>query len=158
MLSEQSIYKNLLISHFQPKSEELRNWTNEPYEHNPKHPDGLIHKTFSGIYVRSKSEVLIDSVLYSNNIPFRYECALKLGNTTIFPDFTIRHPETGKFYYWEHFGMMDEPEYYKKVYSKLYLYNSYGIIPSIQLITTYETSENPLDIDDITDIVTRYFL
>ena len=36
------------------------------------------------------------------NIPFRYECALTLGNTTVYPDFTIMHPNTGELIYREH--------------------------------------------------------
>lgn len=30
---------------------------------------------------------------------------------SIHPDFTVRHPITGKRIYWEHFGMMDDQEY-----------------------------------------------
>ena len=79
-----------------------------PYEKNPKYPEHLIHKTVSGIYVRSKSESMIALQLYTEKIPFRYECALQLGETTLYPDFTILHPKTGEIFYWEHFGMMDE--------------------------------------------------
>jgi len=60
---------------------------------------------------RYKSEVFIDMALFTNNIPFRYECALELGHSTLYPDFTIRHPKTGEICYWEHFGLMDDPSY-----------------------------------------------
>lgn len=96
--------------------------------------------------------------LYKYKIPFRYECILQLDDIFIFPDFTIRHPETGEVFYWEHFGMMDNPNYSKKVLSKLQLYISNGIIPSIQLITTYETKENPLSSEVVEKIVEHYFL
>ena len=96
--------------------------------------------------------------LTQNNIPFRYECALQLGETTIYPDFTIRHPRTGETYYWEHFGMMDNPAYRKSASLKLQNYISNGIIPTIQLITTYETKEKQLDLDIIEKIVKEYFL
>ena len=43
-----------------------------------------MHKGSSGNYVRSKSESMIDMVLYIHKIPFRYECALILGETTLF--------------------------------------------------------------------------
>lgn len=101
---------------------------------------------------------MIDMFLYTNHIPFRYECALSLGETTIFPDFTILHPKTGDIYYWEHFGRMDEPSYYKNVAPKLQLYISHGIIPSINLITTYETQNNPLSSEIIDKIIHYYFL
>ena len=108
--------------------------------------------------VRSKSEALIDTVLYINKIPFRYECALKLDETTIYPDFTIRHPRTGKLYYWEHFGRMDDPNYRRKVFAKQQLYADHNIIPSIQLISTYETREQPLNMEFVENLIHYYFL
>lgn len=101
---------------------------------------------------------MIDMLLHTNKIPFRYECALQLGELTIYPDFTIRHPKTGQIYYWEHFGMMDHPAYSINVASKLDLYISHGIIPSIHLITTYETKDNPLSFEVISKLISHYFL
>lgn len=101
---------------------------------------------------------MIATILKAYQIPFRYECILKLGGNTVFPDFTIRHPINGNTLYWEHFGLMDDFEYSKKAYSKLQLYNSFGIIPSIHLITTYETKDNPLSMEVIENIVKHYFV
>lgn len=158
LLTNHSEYQKLLKPYFTPLSEELSNWTNAQYERNQKYPEQLMHKGSSGNYVRSKSESMIDMVLYIHKIPFRYECALILGETTLFPDFTIRHPKTGEVFYWEHFGLMDNPEYSKNAYSKMQLYTNHGIVPSIQLITTYETKEHPLTADTIEKIVEDYFL
>ena len=108
-------------------------------------------------YFKPMSEELIDMLLYTNKVPFRYECALQLGETIIYPDFAIRHPVSGEVYYWEHFGKMDNPDYCKNVSSKLQLYTSHGIIPSIQLITTYETKRNPLSAETIEKIIREYF-
>lgn len=157
-LLNNSEFKELLTPHFTPLSQELTDWMNASYEHNLQHPEHLIHKSSSGNLVRSKSESIIDMLLYVNKIPFRYECALQLGEATLFPDFTIRHPETGVVYYWEHFGLMDNPTYSQNAFSKLQLYTSHGIIPSIQLITTYETKENPLGSDTVEKIIAHYFL
>lgn len=129
-----------------------------PYETNHKYPELCIHKSISGNKVRSKSEALIDMLLYTHKIPFRYECALHLGETTLFPDFTLRHPVTGEIYYWEHFGKMDNPKYAQNVISKLRLYISTGILPGIHLITTYETSTKPLTSDTIERIIHEFFL
>ena len=101
---------------------------------------------------------MIASYLYTKKIPFRYECALRCGETVFYPDFTIRHPKTGQLFYWEHFGLMDDVDYSKKAYSKLQTYTSHGIIPTIQLITTYETKEHPLSIEAVEEIVNYYFL
>lgn len=151
-------YKELLDHCFTPISQELSTWAAASYEQNRKYPEQLIYKTGSGNTVRSKSEAMIDMLLHVNSIPFRYECELQLGETTLYPDFTLRHPLTGNYFYWEHFGMMDNPAYCRNVSSKLQLYFSHGIIPSINLITTYETKDDPLDVEIVDGIIQHYFL
>ena len=118
----------------------------------------LKHETCTGEFVRSKSEEAIYNCLCRNQIPFRYECSLSLGDTIVYPDFTIMHPKTGELIYWEHFGMMDEPFYFQKTFPKLQLYASYGIIPSINFITTYETKRHPLSSEVIEKIIEHHFL
>ena len=151
-------YQELLASHFTPVSQELFTWMSAPYERNQQFPEQLIHKTSSGIMVRSKSEAIIDMLLHINKIPFRYECKLQLGETILYPDFTLRHPSTGQIFYWEHFGMMDNSSYCRNASAKLQLYFSHGIIPTINLITTYETRDNPLDLEIIEEIIRHHFL
>lgn len=151
-------YKEFLQPLFKPFSQELYEWTKEPYTTNTQYPEQLVHKASSGIMVRSKSEAIIDMLLSLNKIPFRYECALTLDETTLFPDFTIRHPLTGKTYYWEHFGLMDNPAYSKNAFAKMQLYTSHQIFPGILLITTYESQKNPLSIDTVQKIIEQYFL
>jgi len=153
-----SEYEQLLSSYFKPASHDLRQWVEEEYERNLNYPEHLIHKTKSGIFVRSKSEAMIERFLYTNKIPFRYECALCMDQITFYPDFTILHPETKEVYYWEHFGRMDDMAYVEKTYSKLRTYAANGLIPSIRLITTYETKRNPISYEDIEKIGTLYFL
>lgn len=111
----------------------------------------------SGNILRSKSEVIIDMSLTQARIPFRYECQLIIGETILYPDFTILHPHTRKIFYWEHFGMMDVPEYAFHAFSKLQLYQTSGIIPSINLITTYETKDHPLDPELVSNIINYHF-
>ncbi len=158
LLNDTSGFRELLASHFQPLSTELLEWMNSPFSKNPKYPEQLLHQTPSGNLVRSKSEVLIDMSLYMHKIPFRYECELILDDITLYPDFTIRHPHTGEYFYWEHFGLMDDLTYSKNACSKLQLYSANGIIPSIRLITTYETQSHPLNLDLLDKIIEFYFL
>lgn len=80
-----------------------------------------------------------------------------LDEVVLYPDFTIRHPKTGEIFYWEHFGLMDDSNYCKNVLSKLQIYISNGIIPTIQLITTYETKDHPLNMEQVEKIVKQYF-
>ena len=98
--------------------------------------------------------VLVQEIWFDQN---PYECALPLGESVVYPDFTIRHPITGKTYYWEHFGMVDNPVYAKKAISKMELYMSHQIYPDIQLITTYETKEFPLVPETIEFNIKRFF-
>lgn len=157
LLTEPSEYQNLLTPQFTDLPTEISNWLKSPYEQNLSHPERLIYKSISGHLLRSKSEMLIDILLYQHQLPFRYECALNLGETMLHPDFTIRHPTTGEYYYWEHFGLMEQPTYAANVFSKLKLYTEYGIIPGIHLITTYETQEHPLSTEMVEKIIEYYF-
>ena len=158
LLTERTEFQTLLSPYFKLPSQELTDWMNAPYDKNLNHPEHLIHKGISNTFLRSKSEVLIDMMLRTNKIPFRYECALPLGNSIIYPDFTIRHPSTGNLYYWEHFGLMDNPSYIENTSSKISLYSTHGIIPGIHLITTYETKNQPLDPKLVETYITYYFL
>ena len=140
------------------KREDLKMWMDEKYEGGAGHPENLIHKGSQGKYLRSKSEVIIDMMLYKYGIPFRYEDKLLLDNGIyIYPDFTVRHPITGKRIYWEHFGMMDDREYRNGACKKIRLYCDNGIIPSINLITTFETADHPLDVDRVEKIIKEFF-
>jgi len=157
ILTSKPEYKELISSSFTPLNEELKEWADSAYERNPSHPEQLQYKTSAGHSVRSKSESMIELLLHIHKIPFRYECALKLGTITIYPDFTIRHPISGELYYWEHFGLMDDPSYQKNTFSKLQLYVSHGIIPNVNLITTYETKEHPLSPEYIELLIKHFF-
>lgn len=107
---------------------------------------------------QSSYQTVIAQALFMHKIPFRYECALKLENSTYYPDFTIRHPETGEYFYWEHFGLMDTPGYSKNAFQKLNIYCQHNIIPTINLITTYETKEHPLTSQNIENLIQEYFV
>lgn len=161
VLSEDSVYRRLLEKRMQaplfPAPDIVQNWAKADYEKSSFHPENRIYKTISGIMVRSKSEVIIANVLSSNGIPFRYEAALSLKDITYYPDFTILHPFTQEIRYLEHFGMINKPEHLMHSLNKITNYISNGIIPSYQLICTFENSENPLDSDYVQKIVQLYF-
>jgi len=158
LLSDSIEFQELLSSYFIPHNQELNNWMHASYEKNKSYTEQLIHKTCTGEYVRSKTEAFIYTCLCKKQIPFRYECELKLGAATFYPDFTIRHPRTGEIFLWEHFGLMDHRDYARNVYQKLDTYQLYGIVPTINLITTYETKEYPISFDTIEKIIEEYFL
>ena len=53
---------------------------------------------------------------------------------------------------------MDDADYVNHICQKVKTYCSYGIIPSVNLILTYETKECPLGIDWVEKTVKDYFL
>jgi len=74
--------------------------------------DRLIHRTERGDLVRSKSELVIADKLYARGIEYVYEQPLILGEGRVrYPDFTIADHARGVTYYWEHLGLLDDPEY-----------------------------------------------
>ena len=158
LLLDNPAYKDLLAPYFKPISQELSEWMNSPYERSELFPEKLVYKTSAGVKVRSKSEALIVMLLHSKKVPFRYENLLMLGDCPYYPDFTIRHPQTGDIFYWEHFGMMDIPEYASNAFSKLHVFANYGIISGVNLITTFETSEYPLDLKLVEELIDHYFM
>lgn len=83
------------------------------------HPERLIHRTKTGILVRSKSEVIIANILTDLGMSFEYEKPLyskkdlkKDPKDFRLPDFTINYE--GEEFYWEHLGMLENLEYQKE--------------------------------------------
>lgn len=137
-------------------SDKVKKWETDYYEHNQMHQENLVYRTASGHVVRSKSEAIIDTGLFVKGIPNRYESALHLGDITFYPDFTIMHPEKNDLLFWEHFGMMDNRKYASNTYEKLRIYGENGIFQGSNLITTFETSNHPIDPDFVNKMIEIY--
>lgn len=110
--------------------------------------EALKFYTKMGIIVRSKSEVIIATALYDNNIKFEYEKAIKISDVIYYPDFTVEK-KNGDIILWEHLGLIDNPDYRNKAYRKILKYNENGYYQGKNLILTYETAESPLDPLDV---------
>lgn len=149
--------KELLEISEKNNEEEGEKWANAQYDTNKAFPEHLIHRTSWGEVFRSKSEAMIAKCLRERGIAYRYECALTLGNETIYPDFTILHPRTGNIYYYEHYGRMDDPKYIRDKMPKLTTYANHGIIPGIHLILSFETQTEPLSMYTIESLLSQYF-
>jgi hypothetical protein len=113
-------------------------WAAEEYNKNAYHKENLIYPSNNGIYVRSKSEMIIANHLESYDIPYRYDAAITLGTQTKYPDFTIKRPADGAIILWEHWGALDKPGYMWKMNEKLELYARHGFVPFENLICTFE--------------------
>ncbi len=117
-----------------------------------------------GDALRSKSEVIIADSLFKVNIAYKNEFAIKLWDpftkreVVRFPDFTIRHPRTGKIILWEHLGIMDEEDYATKACNKLQLYAENGFNVGDNLIITMESSGAPLSSRYVNHLIRKFFL
>ncbi len=151
-------YAKLVENYMISQKHEIEEWAGAKYDRNTNYSENLNVKGTQGKYLRSKSEAIIDRILYNAGVPFHYEEKLELNHTYFYPDFTIKHPKTGKIFYWEHFGLMDNHDYINNACSKIRTYCENGIIPSVNLILTYETKEYPIRIDDVEELVKKYFL
>ncbi|WP_029231497.1 hypothetical protein [Butyrivibrio sp. VCB2006] len=138
LLGSKSKYRSLLIP---------GRWDMEEYDRNPSHPENLIVKAPKGELVRSKSEALIANALFDAGIMYRYECRLNLEGLDVYPDFTIKKEADQRILLWEHFGKIDDPEYFDKMIRKIALYIRNGYIPGENLLMTFESKMMPLTVD-----------
>ena len=119
-------------------------WGNAEYRQFEGYLEERRVPTEANIFVRSKGEATIVTGLIEISAPFHYEEELILGKVTLHPDFTVRHPRTGKIYIIEHFGMMDDEKYREQTASKVGLYARYGYFPQENMICFYEKKTEPL--------------
>lgn len=153
-----SNYSALLTDYLTSQKSKWTAWMKEDYPTNPKHPEQKTISALTGLLVRSKSEAAIIRLLVTNHIPFRYEPALELEGMTIYPDFLIIHPKTEEVFIWEHFGMMDKPDYVHKAAKKIELYCNAGYRPDEKLILSYESKSNPFTYEKAEEIAWKYIL
>lgn len=155
-----NIEKQKLIVPIEPTfNQKLKKWLAEPYAGKGFSESAPIITTNSGIRVRSKSEKIMADYFDSVGIPYKYECPLWLEQYgMVYPDFTFLSPRTKKKMYWEHEGMMDNPEYAKKAIKKIELYEMNGIFPGEDLILTYESSTTILNMDIVKELAEKNLL
>ena len=118
------------------------------------HPERLIHRTTTGVLIRSKSEVIIAYILAKLGISYEYE--KRLGSRTNpkdfrLPDFTIKYE--GEEFYWEHLGMLGDPEYRRdwERKKKWYEENGYDEI----LIVSKDGSDGSIDSKEIESLAKK---
>ena len=148
----------------------IAQWKSVTWQGRPIVPDTPTYDTANEEQVRSKSEVIIADALCRHGIPYRYEYPVELlkkspstelrdhnndlrnhnnalsnhNTITLHPDFLCLNIHTRQEIIWEHFGLMDDPEYAKNAAAKLRLYAENNIFPGRGLILTMETQTEPL--------------
>ena len=160
----QKVYLNMppekqkLIKPYVPTNEQYaQQWISQKYLGLQFNQDAAIFLTESGEKVRSKSEKMIADKLALMGIPYRYECPLRLNNTTVYPDFTLLNVKTRKVVYYEHFGMMDDPVYCNRAIKKMHDYQMNGFSFDTNLIVTFETKSFPLDLRVVEKMIKNAF-
>lgn len=63
----------------------------------------------------------------------------------VYPDFTCLNVRTHQEFVWEHFGMIDVPEYCQNMASKMELYLQNGFCMGKNFVMTTETHDHPLN-------------
>lgn len=138
--------------------QKVKLWKEKSYQGKGFLDNDTFYITNSKIKVRSKSEKILADMFDSYGLVYKYEYPLKLGDgRVIYPDFTFLSPETGNKIYWEHFGMLDNPDYANQLIKKLESYNKQGIIQGENLILTFESSKNSLDFELARQLIKKHF-
>ncbi len=151
--------KELVKEHILTDAEYIENWLNVSYEGKPFDYEMAEIYTERGERVRSKSEKILADKFYALGIPYRYEFPVKIkGYGTVYPDFTLLNVKKRTEFYFEHFGMMDHPEYCQKSMTKIESYANNKIFPGKNLLLTFETSQKPLDTRMVEQLLKEFIL
>lgn len=113
--------------------------------------------TIKGEHVRSKSEIIIADRLHAKGIPYHYEPIFLIDeNDYLVPDFIILNKRTHREFLWEHFGLMENPQYCLVALSKIETYAREGYILGKNLICTFESKNHPLNLKYVDMLIEEY--
>ncbi|MBO6128952.1 MAG: hypothetical protein J6P79_08650 [Pseudobutyrivibrio sp.] len=139
------------------KDEQIEKWHQEHPGCQNSFPIEKPIYTNKGETVRSKSEMIIDNLFYSFDIPYSYEPMLTLGDGhRICPDFAIYNQRLNKTIYWEHLGMIDIDDYAKSTLQKMYKYQKAGFEIGIDVLFSMESANGAFDSREIEDMIIKH--
>ncbi len=117
--------------------------------------EGLIHGTAKkGLFVRSKSEVVIVNQLVNAGVEFEYEQLLEENGHRCIPDFSFETP-WGDRIIWEHLGMLVVPEYKASWERKLKFYEEIGYTLGENLFTTCDHENGAIMTEEVEDVIRK---
>ena len=112
--------------------------------------------TERGEMVRSKSEKIIADLFDKYGIPYSYEPQLKMkSGHYLYPDFALLNVKKRETVYWEHFGLITDPDYAIKALNKINEYEENGLIIGKDILFTMESPSAPLDIKQVEEKIQR---
>ena len=150
--------KELVIPLSVPDEEYVKQWSEVEYLGMVLEEDEPSFLTERGEKVRSKSEKIIADMMSLRGVPYRYEYPILMKGRYFYPDFTALNVRTRNEFIWEHFGMMDNPEYARNFTRKVKAYERNGIYVGSNLICTFETSIDPLYPEAVEEMIKRFLL
>lgn len=143
----------------QPIHEYVTQWKNVKYESMGFSEDGIELYTDAGERVRSKSEIIIANKLLMRGIPYRYEYPIMFASgRVVHPDFYCLNTRTRCEFVWEHFGMMNNEDYVNKAIRKISEYQRNGFWWGKNMIASFETTEKPVNVYEIDEMIRNYLI
>lgn len=159
------VRKSLVESEYEDDEVFINKWYDRYSQRNPandsfyeKHPITKPYYTERGEKVRSKSEKIIADKLFKEGIPYVYEPTVVVGEKVLHPDFATLNIVQRKTYIYEHFGMMDNPEYAALCVNKIAVYDKNGFVYGNNLLYSFETQNDGLDIKMIERMLKRFLI
>ena len=142
----------------EPAEDFIAAWQHHPYTGKPFEINAPEFYTSTGVRVRSKSEVIIADALSRAGIPYRYEFPTSIkGWGTLYPDFTCLDTRTREEIIWEHFGLMNDPDYVENAVQKIAHYAASGYTIGKNFIATFESSNTPLSVKQVQECIKAIF-
>ena len=115
----------------QTYEQKLVQWLSHQFKGKQFKMDTPVILSNNGLRVRSKSEKILADFFDSMGIPFKY---------------------------WEHEGMMDNPNYAESAVKKIEMYENNGIFPGDQLILSFETSATVINMQLVRTLVEKHLM
>lgn len=154
-----SARKSLLTPLAKTDSQYIEEWLSSRHSGDTGHEIKETIFSNKGEAVRSKSEKIIADKLYELDIPYVYECPYTLpGFGPVYPDFTILNVRLRKTFFFEHFGLMSNPDYAAKSIRKINAYSENGLWFGDGLLFTFESEQCPLNTVFLERIIHRFLL
>ena len=122
----------------------LEEWLSLSEWNDPRITNGYRH----GNHVfRSKSEVMIAQLLEALGLKYKYEPLIVIGGIERRPDFAVFCPETMRYFFIEHMGLLSDTRYRMDAIAKMDQYEKAGLRDGIDIIYTTEFGQGGFDID-----------
>ena len=97
-------------------------------------------------HVKSRAELILYEFFLSLDLTPLYERPLLIDGETWYPDFSFLRESDGELVIWEHFGMMNDPQYRNTALYKLDRYAASGFLPFRNLVITYDYGNDNIDL------------